>query len=151
MPVDTKDLHTIADKLINDKQFTEPMFKVVNVAADNMLNHIKKEAPYKTGKLANATTTTVTNDLDVTFTTSLQKAPYANFVYNGTKAHEISVGKGRVLSFISGGVPIFTKHVKIPAIPANPYIIKPWDKYKHEFTETLEIGAEITIQKELQL
>lgn len=102
--------------------FEKFLFRVGSETA----NEAKTIAPYKTGNLKKDIQIISVNDKSVTIGNT-KLAPYAKFVYFGTKPHMIKVKKARALANKNGKV--FGKKVNHPGTKANSYLKNALDSY----------------------
>ncbi|CUU83392.1 phage protein%2C HK97 gp10 family [Campylobacter hyointestinalis subsp. hyointestinalis] len=103
--------------------FKKFLFRVGSETA----NEAKKIAPYKTGNLKKDIQVISVNDKSVTIGNT-KLAPYAKFVYFGTKPHIIKVKKAKALANKKSGL-VFGKKVNHPGTKANPYLKNALDSY----------------------
>ncbi|CUU87706.1 phage protein%2C HK97 gp10 family [Campylobacter hyointestinalis subsp. hyointestinalis] len=103
--------------------FKKFLFRVGSEVA----NEAKKIAPYKTGNLKKDIQVISVNDKSVTIGNT-KLAPYAKFVYFGTKPHIIKVKKAKALANKKSGL-VFGKKVNHPGTKANPYLKNALDSY----------------------
>ncbi|CUU80055.1 HK97 gp10 family phage protein [Campylobacter hyointestinalis] len=103
--------------------FEKFLFRVGSEVA----NEAKKIAPYKTGNLKKDIQVISVNDKSVTIGNT-KLAPYAKFVYFGTKPHIIKVKKAKALANKKSGL-VFGKKVNHPGTKANPYLKNALDSY----------------------
>ncbi len=119
-----------------DKQHIEAfLFRVGNEVA----NDAKDLAPYVTGNLERDIQVFDDNisNLEIEIGNS-KLAPYARFVHNGTKAHEIRAKNKKALKTPFGA----RKKVNHPGTKANPYLQNAADNYN--FNPALsELGDKI--------
>lgn len=103
--------------------FKKFLFRV----GSEIANEAKTIAPYKTGNLKkDIKVISYSHKKVVVGNTKL--APYAKFVYFGTKPHMIKVKKARALANKKSGV-VFGKKVNHPGTKANPYLKNAFDNY----------------------
>ena len=86
-------------------------------------------APWKTGKLARSIVTEIKEG-----EAKLQAlAPYAKFVVEGTRPHEIHPASANVLVFkAKSGDLVFTKLVRHPGTKPNPFLQRAVDKAREQ-------------------
>ena len=86
-------------------------------------------APWKTGKLARSIVTEIKEG-----EAKLQAlAPYAKFVIEGTRPHEIHPASANVLVFkAKSGDLVFTKLVRHPGTKPNPFLQRAVDKAREQ-------------------
>lgn len=112
------DLHDVADELarVRDLNYVKHLESIGAIA----MKFIDARTPYKTGQLLQGNRFNVVNEAAIEFGND---APYAIFVLNGTKPHQIRPkNAGGVLAFDIGGQTIFTTLVNHPGTTANPFI-----------------------------
>ena len=89
-------------------------------------------APWKTGKLARSIVTEIKEG-----EAKLQAlAPYAKFVVEGTRPHEIHPAGANILAFkAKGGDPVFTRLVRHPGTKPNPFMQRAVDKAREQIDD----------------
>jgi hypothetical protein len=86
-------------------------------------------APWKTGKLARS----IVIDIDEGEAKLQALAPYAKFVVEGTRPHEIHPTRANVLVFkAKSGDLVFTKLVRHPGTKPNPFLQRAVDKAREQ-------------------
>ena len=106
-------ISTVADKL--SKELRQ---KLIERLADVALASAFYGAPWRTGRLAGAIVKEVGSGEAVVEAL----APYAVFVVQGTRPHEIRPVNASVLAFEAGGRMIFTPLVRHPGSKPNPFM-----------------------------
>lgn len=88
-------------------------------------------APWKTGKLARSIVTEIKGEA------KLQAlAPYAKFVVEGTRPHEIHPAGANVLVFkAKSGALVFTRLVRHPGTKPNPFLQRAVDKAREQIDD----------------
>lgn len=172
LSADTSELIEIAKRLrgIDFSKEFKPYFRE---SAELMNELAFAEAPNDKGQLARSIVIKYPSDLSAVIGSDDSVCPYAKFVYLGTKAHTIHAskrvifkrvttnlfGKGTVtynrryyssLAFVPKGSfdSVMRGSVNIPAIPANPYLLKTFKKHEKEFISDLQNSLKKVLEKE---
>lgn len=142
MKIKSPDIERIVNKRPRIKtNMDEGVTDTLNKESIPLFKYAQAEAPYKSGKLKNSMDVTVNNQ-SLAITTDVS---YADAVYNGSQAHTIYAKDNKALYFNG----VFAHSAKIPAIPANPYLDKTWERHQNEFINGLETGIATTIEEKV--
>lgn len=142
MKIKSPDIERIVNKRPQIKRnMGEGVTDILNKESIPLFYYAQAEAPYKSGKLKNSMDVTINNQ-SIAITTDVS---YADAVYNGSQAHTIYPKDNKALYFNG----VFARSAKIPAIPANPYLDKTWERHQGEFINGLETGLANTIEEKV--
>lgn len=111
--VDVSGLDEIARKV---SDYLVP--RIVEEVGQELLSTVEQKTPRQTGHLASNWTMTVNGES----LTIENDTPYATFVVDGTKPHEILPKNASVLAFQINGTTVFAKRVHHPGTSPNPFV-----------------------------
>lgn len=87
-----------------------------------LLSEIKRETPFRTGKLRNNTTVSVVSSSNsVRLVFRADGVPYAPYVIHGTRPHKIVPKSAKVLHWTTNGANVFARSVNHPGNKPNNY------------------------------
>lgn len=67
-------------------------------------------------------TTAMTDELTGVVALNIKAVPYASYLHNGTRAHDVAPRQRKVLRWVDGGEFVFAKRSHVGGITADPFL-----------------------------
>ena len=138
--IDISELEQLIDQLSDKKLLPRvaenALFNASAYVAEESIKEPNHRYTTRTGTLGNAVTYDVVG-LSSSIFIDLNRAPHGEWIYNGTKAHEIVPKNTKALSWAIGGQRFFSKGHTVKGIKADPFILNTFNKKQSIFTRKM--------------